>query len=515
MTLNAGTQLYHSGWMTAALLDRLTYGCVIFEMNSEGCHFCKSMKPAESRECACGTSDFCHFSRSTPTVHRGVQSLARSPYRPRLELLEARDLPANFTIQVDPDAVIDTRDADVTTYARAGAVSVIGTNGDDAMTVRLAAGRPFNLIVDGKGGHDSIVVQGTKGNALIHASYASTTLSNSKSKFTFLNFEAQQYQASQGQDMLVFQGGPSKDTFTHTRAADTLTDAGHSISAIGFERIEVRLSRADTAVLDDSKGTDIFWESGNYARLMDLYQTYFVGLQGQGSLYLYGRAQEANVVVRPASMRYQFQFSGFTDLSSFMVSQGATSNLKRLSSLLDPSLLGATSVHDLAVRLRNHVYQSYVLGSNTAAFLTVSPLTRYINALVSKNEKVLCQGAQILYAELLDAYGIKNRKVYLWARDKYNNHATNEIFINGRWIIEDPSFGVEFRNGSGRLLSFSDIRTSKWHLERNGYLPRKDRPTFEQYPITLDNLVTYIVYSPGNPFQRFRISRVITKGSFA
>ena len=421
-------------------------------------------------------------------------------FRPTLEVLERRDMPASILVQMDASSVTIDRDGAVSTVARTGTVVVEGTADPDTINVQLAAGAAFNLFIDGKAGHDTIIVTAGAADTLIRARYQNTTITSGTTTGAFLGFEAQTFNGGDGHDVVWFYGSPIIDRFMHTRASDYMSDLVNTITAMGYERTEVRLSRNDLAVLYDSRWTDIFLESGNYARLMDFHKTYFVGVQGQGSLHLYGTNGGYNVMQRPSRMPYGFRRSGFYDLSSFLLSHGGGRSLKRLSYLLDPSLLKATSNHDLAVRLRNHVYQSYQLGSNSSAFLKVGPVTRYVRALVTGSETVLCQGAQILSSELLSAWGFRHRKVYLWASNKHDNHASVEVLLNGSWVIQDPTFGVEIRNVHGSLLGFRHLRSMTWFVERNGYPARTDREPIEEYHVPLDELSRYIFFSPGTPF---------------
>ena len=50
LPFNAWNQIFQGERMTAALLDRLTHHCAIFEMNGESYRFRESMKTKKSRK---------------------------------------------------------------------------------------------------------------------------------------------------------------------------------------------------------------------------------------------------------------------------------------------------------------------------------------------------------------------------------------------------------------------------------------------------------------------------------
>src|SRR5262245_9192583 len=199
-------------------------------------------------------------------------------YRPSFEALEKRDLPSIFNIQVDPDLVSVTQDGNTTTYTRSGPISISGTPDNDAVAVHLTPGNAVQFTILGQGGADSLTVDGTDGNDVAVATQYKTSFKFGNSIAYFVGFESQQLNAGAGYDTIWFYGSTRADKFIHTRSYDWLLNSAAAQKATGFERVEARLQRTDRASLYDGAGTDIFVESGNYARLMDLYDTYCVGV---------------------------------------------------------------------------------------------------------------------------------------------------------------------------------------------------------------------------------------------
>lgn len=70
-----------------------------------------------------------------------------------------------------------------------------------------------------------------------------------------------------------------------------------------------------------------------------------------------------------------------------------------------------------------------------------------------------CSGMADLYLAILQANGIKSRRVAIM-RDLYgiwDSHVTVEVFLDGKWVIADPTFHVNFVK-DGKLLGAQDIK---------------------------------------------------------
>lgn len=71
----------------------------------------------------------------------------------------------------------------------------------------------------------------------------------------------------------------------------------------------------------------------------------------------------------------------------------------------------------------------------------------------------LCGDMADLYRNVLAAIGKPSRKVWLY-RDLFgwDSHATVEVFLNDKWTLICPTFGVSFTNSEGRMLSAQDLK---------------------------------------------------------
>jgi hypothetical protein len=81
-----------------------------------------------------------------------------------------------------------------------------------------------------------------------------------------------------------------------------------------------------------------------------------------------------------------------------------------------------------------------------------------INALSAKGEEALCGDLSIFLNEVLNASGIKSRIVQL-ATDKFvkgeadlDTHVTVEAYLDGKWMIVDPTFNATLTCGQGTVF---------------------------------------------------------------
>lgn len=79
---------------------------------------------------------------------------------------------------------------------------------------------------------------------------------------------------------------------------------------------------------------------------------------------------------------------------------------------------------------------------------------------VESGQGAVCSEMALLYCGVLSALGILSRKIYLYRNifDEYDLHATVEVFLNGKWVIMDPTFNVSFSDSQGQFLSAQEIK---------------------------------------------------------
>lgn len=295
------------------------------------------------------------------------------------------------------------------------------------------------------------------------------------------------------------------------KGVDTAMLAPQSASmtntVLGVKTIAARSTAGgrDVAWLYDSPGADFFKSSSNYAVLYSALGTYQSTVTGFKIVNLNGRQGGSNLITILVSRTYQLSYSRFTIASDLafnytLARAQALYWMKRIALRIDPALGRARSTTELAILLRNHVYQIAMLGSSSDAWTAADAYSRYLSVL-THHEPILCQGLQFLYTDLLNAFGLRARYVSLWAADNINNHATVEVALGGRWVAMDPTYNISLIGQTGRLLSFADIRAGvPYHASLNGMLPKRKRygklQIIEGYPISLRTYVYRITYPP-------------------
>lgn len=107
----------------------------------------------------------------------------------------------------------------------------------------------------------------------------------------------------------------------------------------------------------------------------------------------------------------------------------------------------------------------------------------------------ICGDMQYMGNHAFGAYDILSRNVAMFQNVDYkagytNNHASNEVFVDGKWMAVDLTFGFYF---DGRL---------SWEEARERYLSGQTvgiikidggRQTFESYSVPLKDLVKFMV----------------------
>ncbi len=160
--------------------------------------------------------------------------------------------------------------------------------------------------------------------------------------------------------------------------------------------------------------------------------------------------------------------------------------IKAVTLQLDPGLAQVADSLTLAIDLRNFIYQRFALGSTAPSWVYESPYDRFVQAIVVRDEPLLCQGAQIVYADLAQAFGIQARYVAMYANVDDATHATDEVLIAGSWIAMDPTFNVAYVSPTtGQYLCYAQLQAGVPYLVTHNGMPerasRNMKPLFPRF----------------------------------
>lgn len=112
---------------------------------------------------------------------------------------------------------------------------------------------------------------------------------------------------------------------------------------------------------------------------------------------------------------------------------------------------------------------------------------------VKAGSGALCGDMADLYRHTLAVAGIPSRKIWLY-RDLFSldTHATVEVFLNGKWVLMSPTFGVYFTNAKNQILSVQELKAICFQGKEAGI-----RPIFinrRSYPAQMKNYyINYIL----------------------
>jgi hypothetical protein len=388
------------------------------------------------------------------------------------------------------------------------ALDVAGTAGPETITVDFSqdVNHAVRLSVQGGGGADSVAVFCSSN---VDKSQIRPFSATVVSKFYTVNL-------AQVGNITVHGGFEDWANLYDSKSADTARlaplDAQISNSILGFANralgIKMIFARstsggADVAWLYDGAGADFLKSSSNYAVLYSAlgeYQTTAVGFR---AMNVVGSKGGYNLVTILASRTYTLTYSRFSLASSLafgykLPRAQALYWMKRIALLVDPALGRARDATELAILLRNHIYQVSLYGVNSAGWTANDAYSRYLKVL-THHEPIICQGLQIVYTDLLHAFGLQARYVSMWAADNFNNHASVEVRLGGRWVAMDPTYNVSFIADDGRLLSFAEIRAGiPYRNSLDGMKPKLTPggwlQIIEGYPISLRTMLHRIFY---------------------
>ncbi len=172
--------------------------------------------------------------------------------------------------------------------------------------------------------------------------------------------------------------------------------------------------------------------------------------------------------------------------------------------------------------LRNFVYKNTVLGNSGKSIINIADLQQW-----QKGEiKIICGGMSHLLCLLLDSLDIKSRVIDLRTNGFYINnnnsgtHVATEVFINGRWLIEDPTFNIEFYH-KGKTINFKKLfklneeeKYNEVSYSTNGYNLIKNR-SIDTYYLSYDQFLSCIIITNyAVDFSKYQPEYLISKNSF-
>lgn len=94
----------------------------------------------------------------------------------------------------------------------------------------------------------------------------------------------------------------------------------------------------------------------------------------------------------------------------------------------------------------------------------------------------VCGTATNAFLNLARISGLRVRRLLLLTPDRNTKHVVAEVFLEGSWIIVDPTYRVIMRDAQGRMLTRSDLRDPRLFAEATekipGYPPEYDYQKF-------------------------------------
>lgn len=168
-------------------------------------------------------------------------------------------------------------------------------------------------------------------------------------------------------------------------------------------------------------------------------------------------------------------------------------DLDKLSALVATDIdLSGLSDLDKAIAIRHYIYANHLLGNDSQSDLDQRQLADAWAKITARQEPVICGWLALIYIAALESQDIPARYVGIFSdtEQPYHSHASVEVYINGRWIISDPTFNIMFRGNSG-WLSWTDLyHGASYGVVTNG---QGEPIQWQDYYIGLDDLLKYVV----------------------
>jgi transglutaminase-like putative cysteine protease len=83
----------------------------------------------------------------------------------------------------------------------------------------------------------------------------------------------------------------------------------------------------------------------------------------------------------------------------------------------------------------------------------------------------VCGSATNAFLNLSRSTGLQARRLLLLAPDRTAKHVVAEVWIDGRWVIADPTFRTFLKDSHGRLLTRKDLQNPEILREATGSIP--------------------------------------------
>jgi len=83
----------------------------------------------------------------------------------------------------------------------------------------------------------------------------------------------------------------------------------------------------------------------------------------------------------------------------------------------------------------------------------------------------VCGSATNAFLNLSRSTGLKARRLLLVAPDRAAEHVVAEVWIDGRWVVADPTFRTFLKDSHGRLLTPKDLQNPEIFREATRSIP--------------------------------------------
>src|SRR6202790_4522045 len=115
----------------------------------------------------------------------------------------------------------------------------------------------------------------------------------------------------------------------------------------------------------------------------------------------------------------------------------------------------------------------------------------------------VCGSATNAFLNLSRSTGLQTRRLLLLTPENYAKHVVAEVYVDGRWIIVDPSYRAVMRDAQGHLLTRKDLQ---------------DPEIFRQATLKIPHYLSEYSYErsahvrvPALPFQGFHIRSLLDR----
>jgi hypothetical protein len=86
----------------------------------------------------------------------------------------------------------------------------------------------------------------------------------------------------------------------------------------------------------------------------------------------------------------------------------------------------------------------------------------------------VCGTATNAFVNLADSSGLQSRRLLLLSPNGKATHVVAEVFIDRRWVVVDPVFGVVLKDPAGQLLTRRDLASPVIFREATRVIPGYD-----------------------------------------